>query len=40
MFDIVAADEDDASFPVDRQGFDYCYPRWCVAAAEPVEHVL
>jgi hypothetical protein len=35
MFDIVAADEDDASFPVDRQGFDYCYPRWCVAAAEP-----
>jgi hypothetical protein len=27
MFDIVAADEDDASFPVDRQGFDYCYPR-------------
>jgi hypothetical protein len=39
MFDIVTADEDDASFPVDRQGFDYCYPRWCVAAAEPVEHV-
>jgi hypothetical protein len=39
MFDIVAADEDDPSFPVDRQGFDYCYPSWCVAAAEPVEHV-
>ena len=36
MFDIVTADEDDGSFSVDRQGFDYCYPRWCVAAAEPV----
>jgi hypothetical protein len=32
VFDIVAADEDDASFAVDREGFDYCYPRWCVAA--------
>jgi hypothetical protein len=27
MFDIVTADEDDASFSVDRQGFDYGYPR-------------
>jgi hypothetical protein len=40
MFDIVTAYEDDASFSVNRQGFDYCYPRWCVAAAEPVEHVI
>src|SRR6516164_9842663 len=40
MFDIVTADEDDASFSVDRERFDYCYPRWCIAAAEPVEHVL
>jgi hypothetical protein len=23
MFDIVAADEDDASFSVDREGFDF-----------------
>jgi hypothetical protein len=30
MFDIVAADEDDLSFSFDREGFDYCYPRWCV----------
>ena len=29
MFDIVTADEDDASFSVDRERFDYCYPRWC-----------
>jgi hypothetical protein len=27
MFDIVAADEDDLSFSLDREGFDYCYPR-------------
>ena len=30
MFDIVTADEDDASFSVDRERFDYCYPRWCI----------
>ena len=34
MFDIVAADEDDLSFSIDREGFDYCYPRWCVAVAQ------
>jgi hypothetical protein len=38
MFSIVTADEDDASFAVDREGFDYCYPRWCVAIAQPFEH--
>jgi hypothetical protein len=26
VFDIVAADEDDASFPVDRQGFELDLP--------------
>jgi hypothetical protein len=25
-------------FPSTGEGFDYCYPRWCVAA-EPFEHV-
>src|SRR6516162_5780534 len=38
MFGIVTADEDDASFAVDREGFYYCYPRWCVAIAQPFEH--
>ena len=33
MFGIVTADEDDASFSVDRERFDYCYPRWCNYAA-------
>ena len=29
------------SFDVsDWEGFDYCYPRWCVATAQPFEHVL
>jgi len=35
MFDVVAADEDDLSFSLDREGFDYC-----VATAQPFEHVL
>jgi hypothetical protein len=39
MLDIVSADEDNASFSADREGFDYCYPRWCVATAQPFEHV-
>ena len=39
-FDIIAADEDDASFSVDPDGVDYCDPPWCVAAAQPFEHTL
>jgi hypothetical protein len=40
MFDIVTADEDDTSFSVELDGFDYSYPSWCVAAAQPIEHVF
>jgi hypothetical protein len=38
MFDIVTADEDDASSSLDRERFDYCYPLLCIAAAQPFEH--